>query len=280
MVRFFPLILLAAGVAGCPASKPEAPPTAAPSTHKIVIRGSNTFGEELAPRLIEAFKQEHPGAEFDVESKATVYGFAALLGSKCDIAAASRPPLKEELELARMRGLEMNDCVVGAYTVAVVLNAGNAVTNLTKDQVRDIFTGTIRNWKEVGGPDQAINVYIRDLLSGTYFGFKEMALGNTPYTTEARLLPDYVGIIRSVAADPQGVGFSGFDHIKDAGIKAVTINGIEPSITTVHAGNYPYSRIVRLHTTKTRESDATKEFIKFVQSERGKAIVAETGFTP
>src|SRR5688572_10258852 len=151
---------------GCPAGKQETPPVT--SGDKIIIRGSNTFGEELAPRLIAAFKKDHPTAQFDVESKATVYGFAALLGGKSDIAAASRPPLKEELELAKIRGIEMNEYVVGSYSVAVIVNGGNPVANLTKDQVREIFTGTIKNWKDVGGPDAPINLFIRDPIAGTH----------------------------------------------------------------------------------------------------------------
>ena len=115
-------------------------------TGKILIRGSNTIGEELAPKLIAEYKKDHPSADFVIEPKATVYGIAALLGGQCDIAAASRETLKEELELAKMRDIELTNYVIGAYTVAVVTHAGNPVANLTKEQVRDIFTGAVTNW--------------------------------------------------------------------------------------------------------------------------------------
>lgn len=277
-LRHVSLVLLGLLLSGCPAGKPDAPP--APAADKVIIRGSNTFGEELAPRLIAAFKKEHPKAEFDVESKATVYGFAALLGSKCDIAAASRPPLKEELELAKMREIEMNDYVVGSFSVAVVVNAANSAKDLTKDQVREIFTGTITNWSAVGGPDAAIKLYIRDPISGTHLGFKELALGNTAYSAEAKMLPEYAAIVKAVAADAHGIGYSSLEAAKAAGVKGVSIGGVEPSVTTVHAGNYPYSRVVRLHTNKARESELTKQFVKFVQSAPAKEILTQTGFTP
>lgn len=274
------LVALGFGVllTGCPAGKQETPPVT--SGEKIIIRGSNTFGEELAPRLIAAYKQDHPTAAFDVESKATVYGFAALLGGKADIAAASRPPLKEELELAKIRGIEMNEYAVGSYSVAVIVNAGNPVVNLTKDQIREIFTGAIKNWKAVGGSDASINLFIRDPIAGTHLGFKELALGNTAYSTDARMFTDYAGIVKAVAADANGIGYTSLGLAHQTGVKAVSVGGVEPSVTTVHAGNYPYSRVVKLHTGKGRESAATKAFIQFVQSERGQAIVAETGFTP
>jgi phosphate transport system substrate-binding protein len=263
---------------GCPAGAPETAPRT--PGDKVIIRGSNTFGEELAPRLIAAYKKENPAAEFDVEFKATVYGFAALLGGKSDIAAASRPPLKEELELAKIRGIEMSEYVVGSYSVAVVVNAGNPVANLTKDQVREIFTGTIKNWKDVGGADAPISLSIRDPIAGTHLGFKELALGNTAYSTDAKMFTDYDGIVKAVVGDANGIGYTSLDPAKQTGVKAVSVGGVEPSVTTVHAGNYPYSRVVKLHTGKGRETAATKAFIQFVQSERGKAIVAETGFTP
>lgn len=274
------LIVIGLLAAGCPANKPEVPQLPPPSEGKVLIRGSNTFGEELAPKLIEAFKQEHPKAEFDLESKATVYGFAALLAGKCDIAAASRAPLNEELELAKMREIELNDYVVGSYSVAVVVHAANPVANLTKDQVREIFTGAIKNWQEVGGPDAPIKSFIRDPISGTHLGFKELALGNTAYASTAKMLADYAGIVRSVAAEPAGIGYTSLELANSAGVKSVSVGGIEPSVTTVHAGNYPYSRVVRLHTNKARESALAKAFLQFVLSEKGKAIVQQTGFTP
>lgn len=272
------VLVLGLLLTGCPAGKQETPPVT--SGDKVIIRGSNTFGEELAPRLIAAFKQDHPAAVFDLESKATVYGFAALLGGESDIAAASRPPLKEELELAKIRGIEMNEYVVGSYSVAVIVNSGNPVASLTKDQVREIFTGTIKNWKDVGGSDAPISLFIRDPIAGTHLGFKELALGNTAYSADAKMFTDYAGIVKAVAAEANGIGYTSLDLAKEAGVKGVSVGGVEPSVTTVHQGNYPYSRVVKLHTGKGRESVATKAFIQFVQSERGKEIVAQTGFTP
>ena len=276
-VRSVSLFLLGLLVAGCPANKP-APETA--NGDKVLIRGSNTFGEELAPRLIAEYKKDHAAAAFDVESKATVYGMAALLGGKCDIAGASRVPLKEELELARMRGIELNEYVIGSYSVAVVVQGGNPVATLTKDQVRDIFTGVVTNWNVVGGPDAPIRLYIRDPISGTYLGFKELAMGNTPYGHEPKLLPDYERIVEAVAKDPAGIGYSSLDLVKHAGIKGVSIGGVEASVAAVNKGEYPYSRAIRLYTRKGAESAVTRDFIQFVQSARGQKIVAEMGFAP
>lgn len=276
-MRMVATTVLVTLISGCPAGKEETPSAGG---DKVLIRGSNTFGEELAPRLISAYKKDHPKAEFDVECKATVYGFGALLGGRCDIAAASRPPLKDELELATLRGVQMNDYQVGYFAVAIIVNSGNSVTGLTKEQVHGIFTGRIRNWKEVGGPEGAIALYIRDPISGVNLGFKELAMSNNPYAPEAKLLTDYAAIVKSVAADPNAIGYCGLDSAAVPGLKALPVGGVEPGSTTVHQGTYPYARPVQLHTAKGRESDITKEFIKFVQSDAGKEVILHTGFTP
>jgi len=179
-------------VSGCSGNKDAAPPR---TDGKISIKGSNTVGEELGPQLIAEYKKEHPGAEFDLESKATGYGLAALLAGQCDIAAASRTPIKDELSLAQSRGVELNDYVIGSYSVAVVVNSNNPVADLTVAQVRDLFTGTIKNWKELGGPDAPVQLYVRDPISGTYLGFRELALDNKPYGAGLKTFTNYSGIV-------------------------------------------------------------------------------------
>ena len=281
LARNIGLILVGVMFAGCPASKPTSETAQQPAAgEKVVIRGSNTFGEELSPHLIAEYKKDHPAVVFDVQSKATVYGMAALLGGQCDIAGASREALKEELELARMRDIELNDYVVGSYSVAILVHAANPVGNLTKDQVRDIFTGSVTNWQAVGGPDAPIHLYIRDPISGTYLGFKELAMGNTAYRTEAKMFTDYAGIAKAVAQDANGIGYTSIDLVKNPGTRAVSIGGVEPSVPAVNKGEYPYSRVVRLYTNKSKESAAARSFVQFVLSERGQKIVTQIGWAP
>src|SRR5690349_8519337 len=193
LLRNFSLLLLGLAVAGCPAGKQNASALNSEAPGKVTIRGSNTVGEELAPRLIAEYKKDHPSSEFDLLTKGTSYGMGALVGGFCDIAGASRPPLKEELEVAQFRNVELNDHVIGTYCVAVVVNAANPAGNLTPEQVRDIFTGAILNWKDVGGPDAPIHLYIRDPVSGTHLGFRELAMENKPYVSEQNLYTNYEG---------------------------------------------------------------------------------------
>jgi phosphate transport system substrate-binding protein len=275
------LILIGLMVVGCPGNKPDTETPGAGSANKVTIRGSNTIGEELAPRLIAEYQKSHRTTRFDLEAKGTGYGFGALMGGFCDIAGASRPPSKDELEMAQFRQVEYNDHVIGAYSVAVVVNAANPLDNLTRAQVRDIFTGAIQNWKDVGGPGAPVHVYIRDPVSGTHLGFRELAMENKPYleTTNLFLFTNYLGIVEAVANDKNGIGYASVEREYVADVKPVSIGGIVPSAATVDNGTYPYARVLHLYTRKGHESPETLDFIQFVLSPQGQAVLKRAGYT-
>lgn len=273
------LLLLVLGIllTGCPAGTSSLGPAL---KGKIVIKGSNTIGEELAPQLIEEYRKDQPEVTFELESKGTGSGFAALLAGECDIAAASRVASQDELTQARNQGVELNLHTIGSYSVAVIVNGGNPVSNMSRDQVRDIFAGKVRNWQELGGADVPIRLFIRDAISGTPLGFQELAMENQPYAPDASAFTNYAGIEAAVAKDPGGIGYVGLDLAKLAGVKAVSIRGVSPTAVTVNEGRYPIARVLRLYTNKTNESLLTLDFIRFVQSPRGQKILADMGFVP
>ena len=264
------LMLLGVVFVGCSREKMD----------KIVIRGSNTIGEELAPRLIAEYKKDHPAAIFDAEFKGSTYGFGALMVGRCDIGAASREVTMNELDMAKSRNIAFNDYIIGAYSVAVVVNAANPVENLTADQIRDIFTGAIQNWKDVGGPDAPIHLHIRNPISGTFLGFEELAMEKKPYALGVKTYTNYTGVVSAVAQDASGIGYSSFNLANNAGVKAVSVGGVPPTAVSVNKGQYPYARVLRLYTDKGRETPAAKDFIEFVQSARGQKALGEMGFVP
>jgi phosphate transport system substrate-binding protein len=282
LLRSVSSILIGVVVTGCPGNRPTTgTPETAPSG-TITIRGSNTIGEELAPQIIAEYKKSHPTISFDLEAKGTGYGFGALMGGFCDIAGASRVPSKEELEMAQFRNVEYNDHVIGAYSVAVVVHAANPVGNLTRAQVRDIFTGVIKNWQDVGGADAPVHLFIRDPVSGTHLGFRELAMENKPYAEKPSLFlfTNYLGIVKAVARDTNGIGYSSIELENHAGVKPVSIGGIEPSAVAVDKGDYPYARVLHLYTRKGHETPEALDFIQFVLSPQGQAVLTRTGYTP
>ena len=273
LLRATGVILLGAVLAGCPRGKTV-------TEKKVVIAGSNTFGEELGPRLIAMYKKDHPAVTFETEFKLTGYGVGALLNDQCDIAAASRVLNPNEVETARSRGIMLYDYLIGSYSVAVIVNAASPVENLTPDQVRDVFTGVVQNWKEVGGPDAAIHLYIRDQISGTHLGFRELAMENKPYGSGLKAFTTYRDIVQAVAHDTNGIGYASIDLPKNADVKTVSIGGVAPTAASVNQGQYPYARVLHLFTVQGKESDAAHDFIQFVQSPRGQQIVHQMGFVP
>ena len=264
------LILLAALIAGCSGGKGE----------KVVILGSNTIGEELAPRLVAEYKKEHPAVAFETEFKGTTYGLGALMVGRCDIAAASREATLNEIELGRARDIHLNDHVIGAYDVAVIVNANSPIGNLTREQVRDLFTGVVQNWKDVGGPDAPVSLNIRHPNSGTYLGFRELAMENKPYALNVKTFTNYTQIVQAVAQDPNAIGYTSITLVSKPGVKAITIGGVASTAAAVSKGQYPYARFLRLYTDRTSESPATRDFIDFIQSKRGQGILGEMGCTP
>ncbi len=276
------VLLLCALTTGCPGNKSNtetqsSPPT---STNKIIIKGSNTVGEELAPRLISEYKKAHPTLTISLETKGSGSGFWGLIAGVCDIAAASREPVQDEERQAGVHGVVLKNNVLGAYSVAVVVNPANPVTNLSKQQVSDIFTGSIQNWKDVGGSDAPIHLYLRNPVSGTYLGFRELALEDKPYATNnATELNTYAEIVQAVANDSNGIGYSSPQLAGKLNGKVLSIDGVAPDAASVNAHKYPYARVLHLFTDKTRETTATRDFIQFALSSEGQRIVEEMGFT-
>lgn len=260
---------------GCPADKPTIDVTA---KGQVTIKGSNTFGEELAPRLIAAYNKTRPNVGVTLESKGSVSGIAALIAGECDIAAASRNATPDELNQARARGIELKEYVIGYYGVAVIVNRTNPVGKLMPEQVRDIFTGAVKNWKELGGPDTPIHLCIRDPSSGTNLGFRELAMNNNPYRSDARMFTDYAQLAEAVSQDLGGVGYASMNMATHSGLKAVSIDKYEPSALSVNEGWYPYARMLRLYTNKAKESLFAQDFVLFVQRDPGQKILDDSGF--
>ena len=247
---------------------------------KIVIKGSNTIGEELAPRLIAEYKKEKPGISVELESKGTASGFSGLLSNQCDIAAASRVVTPGELSAAQSNNITLNCHMIGSYAVAVIVNSSNSINNIARDQVRDIFTGVIQNWKQVGGADAPIHLCGRDPVSGTYLGFRELAMEDKPYASSLKTFTNYNAIAEAVAADPNAIGYCSMNLETKPGVKAITIRGVAPDVLAVNESRYPLARVLRLYTDKSKESPAAADFIQFVQSSRGQQILTELGYVP
>lgn len=268
--------LLAVLVTGCPANHRYSPEVIGAA--KVVVKGSNTFGDEVAPPLIAAFNKEYPEVKIEVSSKDSASGFAALLAGECDIAAATRLASEDELHLAKSRGIEFDTAFLCSYGVAVVVHPANPVRNLSGSQVRDVFAGIAQNWEDVGGPEVPVRIHIRGPGSATHAAFREMALEHRSYAASATMHDSYAAIVEAVRQDSNAVGFVSMSLAEHSGLKALSINHRSPSVLSVNEGQYPYARGMRLCTNKARQSPAATAFIRFAQSPSGQKVIADTGF--
>lgn len=246
---------------------------------KVTVKGSNTFGEELGPYLIDAFQKLNPAITVELESKNSGFGIQALLDRECDIAASSRAMSEDELRLARSRKLVLRNYTIGYYGVAVAVHPDNPVKSLTDAQVRDLFTGVITNWKDVGGADAPVRVFIRDPVSGTHLGFQELAMERQPYVATAQALTNYAAIARAVREDRQAIGYLGMNTATHTGARVLAINGVAPTAQDIADQLYPYARQLRFYTDRKQETQAAKSFITFVRSVTGQNILEELGYT-
>ena len=249
----------------------------------ITIKGSDTM-VLLGQRWAERYMEEHPGTVLQVTGGGSGTGIAALINGTTEICQASRTMKASERQQVQQRyGAPPQEIVVARDGLAVYLNEQNPITELSIAQLRDIYSGTVRNWKEVGGADGPITTYGRENSSGTYEYFKEHVLEKGDFAAAVQTLPGTAAVVNAVSQDPAGIGYGGAAYAK--GVKAVAVRadaespGVLPTEENVVTGTYPISRGLYFYLRKSPEG-STKEFVDYVLSEAGQAVVADVGYFP
>ncbi len=262
---------------------------AASGKNSLQVKGSDTM-VNLGQAWAERFMEKHPKEFIAVTGGGSGTGIASLLSNSCDIAMSSRNIKNKEIELANKKGVSPYEIKAALDGLAVVVNPRNPVSALTLDELAQIFTGKITNWKAVGGLDQKIVVLSREVNSGTHVYFKEHVLRkNDPASQEefapsALMLSSSQAIADEVAQNLSAIGYYGMGYIspKQKTI-AVAKDGsaafVAPTIENVMTGAYPISRPLFLYTNAAPQG-AAKNFVDFVLSPEGQVIVKETDFVP
>ena len=256
---------------------------AAGSAQAQRVKGSDTL-LPLTQELAEDYLEEHPEGEVIVTGGGSGVGIAALMENTTDIAMASRRiKFGEKMKFAEA-GLEAREVIVAYDALAVVVNPSNPVTQLTREQLEDIFRGKITNWKEVGGEDRKIVVYSRETSSGTYEFFKESVLDNKNYMSSILSMPATGAIIQSVKQTKGAIGYIGLAYLNRY-VKplAVSYDGGEhyavPSVETAADGSYPIVRPLYYYYDAAKEQTVSS-FISYALSPEGQKSVLEQGFVP
>jgi phosphate transport system substrate-binding protein len=249
----------------------------------ISIKGSDTM-VIMTARLAETFMKAKPGTVIQVTGGGSGVGIAALINGTTDIAASSRPIKTSETDKLKARFATVGYAhPIARDGLSVYVHVSNPVKELTLAQIRDIYTGRITNWKQVGGRDAAILLYSRENSSGTYTYFKDNVLLGKDFTPRAQTLQGTAGVVNAVANDPNGIGYGGAAYAKGIRFAAVKKDekspAILPSLETVRSGQYPISRYLYLY-TRVKPSKDMKAFIDWATGPEGQAIVSKVGYFP
>lgn len=270
------LLIIAALVSACGSTSTPGAPVTDPTTDNstISVSGSTTV-QPLAEKLAEAFMTENTGIRIDVQGGGSSVGVKAAGQGTSDIGMASRE-IKES-ELAEFP--KLNVIVIARDGIAIVANADVTVSDLTVEQVRDIFSGKITNWKDLGGEDQNIIVVSREEGSGTRGAFEELVMGKDALITASAILQPSNGSIRTtVSTTPYSIGYMSFGYLDDT-IKAISIGGIAPTEPNAADGSYPIVRPLNM-LTNGEPTGAVKAFLDFILSDAGQKLVVEDGYIP
>lgn len=249
---------------------------AAPAETTVDLSGSismvgSTSMEKLANALSEAFMEEYPDVTVTAEFVGSGAGIEAVTNGTADIGNSSRS-LKDEEKAA---GVVEN--VVAIDGIAVCVDPANEVADLTKEQLTNIYNGTITNWKEVGGADEPIIVIGREAGSGTRGAFEELVdlKDACKYANE---LDSTGAVIAKVASTPGAIGYASLDALDDS-VKALSLEGVEATAENIKAGNYFLSRPFVMATKGeiSEQNDLVQAWFDYVMGDEGQQIASEVG---
>jgi phosphate transport system substrate-binding protein len=276
-------------VAGCSAQRAaEAGSAQAQAAHTIQNTGSDTL-VNLALAWAESYMGAHPEVSVSVTGGGSGTGIAALINKTVDIANASRAMKKEEIDAAKKNGFDPKEHTVARDAIAVVVHPSNPVQGLTIPQLADIYTGKIKNWKEVGGADLPIVLLSRESNSGTYVYFLENVIrqgkkSDLMFSPDTLLMPSSEGISNEVRQNPNAIGYDGLGYVtSDQKVLAVAKDAVSPkvlpSVTTVNDRTYPISRPLFMYTAGEPQG-VVKTYLDWILGPEGQAVVPTLGFVP
>ena len=239
-------------------------------TGSVATDGSTSM-QKVINTLGEAFMNENKGITFTYNPTGSGSGIKAVQESRCDIGLSSRALKAEEKEAG------LKETVLAYDGIAIIVNPENPVSDLTMEQIADIYTGKITNWKDLGGADEAIVVLGREAGSGTRGAFEEL-LDVADQCAYAQELDSTGGVLAKVASTPGSIGYVSLDVV-DGTVKALSLDGVEPTEESIVAGSYKLSRPFVMATLGTidEQNDLVKTWFGYVQSDAGKAVITAMG---
>jgi len=243
----------------------------------IVIKGSTTV-LPVAQASAEMYMKSHPGVNISISGGGSGNGIKALIDGTADIGNASRFIKGKEVKLAGEKGVYPVPHRVAMDAIIPIVHNDNPVKNLTIEQLSLIYQGKIKNWKEVGGNDLKIVVVSRDTSSGTYEVWEKLVLHKAKVSPRAQLQASNGAVVQVISKNKYAIGYIGLGYLNKS-VKRVDVNGVEASMANALSGKYPVSRPLFMF-TEGWPKGIVSDYINFVLSKDGQAIVKKEGYVP
>jgi phosphate transport system substrate-binding protein len=250
----------------------------------ITVKGSDTL-VILAQKWAEVYMGQHADVKIQVSGGGSGIGFAALQSQTTDLCDASRKAKPAEIaNCIKAFGARPTEYKVALDGLSVYVNPENSLKELTVAQVGDIFTGKIKNWKEVGGPDAPITVYSRENSSGTYEFFKEHILKGQDFVASAQTMPGTAAIVQAVVKDKNSIGYGGAAYGGGSKLLAIKKTDVSPAILpteeNVISGTYPIWRHLYVYVNPALDKGEVAAYLNWIRSDDGQKYVKDIGYYP
>jgi len=250
----------------------------------ITVKGSDTL-VILAQKWAEVYMGQHADVKIQVSGGGSGIGFAALQSQTTDLCDASRKAKAAEIaNCIKAFGARPTEYKVALDGLSVYVNPENSLKELTVAQVGDIFTGKIKNWKEVGGEDAPITVYSRENSSGTYEFFKANVLMGKDFAASAQTMPGTAAIVQAVVKDKNGIGYGGAAYGGSSKLLAIKKTDASPAVApneeTVVNGTYPIWRHLFVYVDPAKDKGEIAAYLNWIRSDDGQKYVKDIGYYP
>jgi phosphate transport system substrate-binding protein len=245
---------------------------------KIVqISGSRTMGP-LLTTLAESYQKSH-GATIAIQSPGSLKGISSLIEGTCDIAASSVKMPAQQVWEAQKKGLVLKEFIIAHDIITPVVHPSNMLKNLFLGQLSDMYTGLIKDWKNVEGKPGAIIVVDRDDYSGTRLLMNERFFEATTIVAGSIKKKSDIDVISYVAKHPTSVGYVS-KRSCDKSVKAININGFSATMENIEKGYYPLHRELYIYVNEKSFAGDVKSFIDFCMDKSGQNLIEKSGFIP
>jgi phosphate transport system substrate-binding protein len=249
----------------------------AAQAEEIKITGSTTV-LPIAQKTAELFMKKRPEARISVAGTGSGDGIKAIIDGTAHIGDSSRDMKEKEVALAKEKGVTPVRFEVALDCIVPVVHPSNPLTNLTAAQLGDIYTGKIKNWKDVGGQDKTIVAISRDSSSGTFEVWNEKILKEQRVRPDAQLQASNGAVAQAVAGNKFAIGYVGIGYVNDR-LKALTVDGVKATPETARAKQFAVARGLYMF-TGGQPKGVVKEFLDFVMGPEGQEAVKAEGFVP